>query len=168
MRFLRQTLLAVCLISPCILVVGQPNAVDDVANGNEDTDIIINILGNDEDGGSAIAPGTVDLDPVMGGPNPEVTVTEGTFLVDALGVVTFTPIQDFAGDVTEIFYTVADEANNVSDPASINVTVDAVNDAPTVTTIAPQTIDEDDATNALDFTISDVDSDPSSFTVDGS
>src|SRR5215204_4886564 len=104
MRFLRQTLLSVCLILPCAIALAQPpTTMDDVAHGNEDSDITINILGNDLGGSSAIDPASVDLDP-GGGIDPMRTVTEGTFLVDALGVVTFTPIPDFAGPVTSIYY----------------------------------------------------------------
>ena len=146
MRFLRQTLLLVCLILPCILANAQaPIASDDAANGNEDSDIVIPVLGNDLAGSSAIDPASIDLDPSALGVDPSFTVTEGEFNVTA-GDVTFTPVQDFFGPVTPIFYTVSDADNNVSNQASINVTVDPVNDAPTVA-VVPQNILEDVASN---------------------
>src|SRR5688572_17801101 len=122
MRFLRQTLLSVCLILPCVLAMAQPTTLVDLANGDEDEDIIIHILDNDSPNGSDIDRSSVDLDP-GGTLDNNITVPEGTFEVDALGVVTFKPNADYAGPVTVISYTVEDEGDLVSDPpATITVT----------------------------------------------
>ena len=158
MRFLRQTLLSVCLILACAVGFAQPPvANNDDASGPEDSNIVIAILGNDLPGGSAIDFSSVDLDP--GGPlDPSRTVTEGTFMVDALGVVTFTPIPDYFGPVTPISYTIEGLDDLVSAAANINVTVDPVDgDPPTIGTISNQTINEDGSINALPFTIGDPD-----------
>ena len=55
MRFFRQTLLSVCLILPCAVAMAQaPTTDDDNPIGDEDSDIIIDILDNDEPGGICI------------------------------------------------------------------------------------------------------------------
>ncbi len=106
MRFLRQTLLSVCLILPCAIAIGQATIANDAANGPEDSDIVIPILDNDSPGGgSAIDLSSVDLVP-GGAIDANVVVPEGTFVVDASGIVTFTPNPDFSGAVTVISYTV--------------------------------------------------------------
>jgi hypothetical protein len=53
-------------------------------------------------------------------------------------------------------------------PTSFVLTVDAVNDAPTITAIAPQATNEDSATGAVSFTIGDLETAVASLTVSGS
>jgi gliding motility-associated-like protein len=170
MLFFRQTLLSVCLILSCALLFAQPpDAQPDIASGDEDTDIVINVLGNDLNGSSAIDPASVDLDPSSSGIDPSFVVTEGMFAVDNVGVVTFTPVADFYGPVTTITYTVNDTEDppQTSGEATIDVMVNAVNDAPTITVPGPQTIDEDDDTGALAVTIDDIDSPVAGLTLTG-
>src|SRR5688500_7213441 len=169
MRFCRQTLLSVCLIVPCAFAVAQPIAVNDIPPAiNEDFVAVFNITGNDTDATFTIDPSTVDLDIATAGTNdPTITTGEGTFAVDPLGDVTFTPNQNFNGPAI-LQYTVQNSNGDVSPPGTITVTVIAVNDSPTITPIADVTIDEDDATSALSFIIADVDDPVARLTVTGS
>ncbi len=126
--------------SPVIVVAGQiadagkdgygpklPTANNDSRSTPKDTPVTIPVLSNDALGSSPIDPKTVDLDPSTPGVQTEKTVPEGKFTVDPnTGVVTFTPIPGFEGQVTPIQYTVKDEAGNTSNPATINVTVGPV------------------------------------------
>ncbi|NKQ35836.1 MAG: tandem-95 repeat protein [Chloroflexi bacterium] len=90
-----------------------PTAVDDTATTDEDTVVTINPPVSDVDGDSlTITPGA---------PGSGTAIAAGT-------TITYTPNADFNG--TDVFtYTVSDGA--LSDMATITVTVNAVNDAPT-------------------------------------
>src|SRR5687768_14820774 len=107
MRFFRQTLLSVCLILPCAFAFGQPIAVDDSPPAvNEDNNVEYNITANDTDATFSIDPATVDLDISAAGINDTfVDPGKGTFNVDALGDLIFTPLPNFNGTVT-LQYTV--------------------------------------------------------------
>ncbi|GIK36958.1 MAG: hypothetical protein BroJett011_07910 [Chloroflexota bacterium] len=71
----------------------------------------------------------------------------------ATRTLTINPLANQSG-VTTITLTLDDGEEMTT--LDIKVTVDAVNDLPTLSAIADQTIDEDGATGALPFTISDV------------
>ena len=98
-----------------------PTANDDLANGSEDTPIVINVadlLGNDSD---------IDGD--------DLTITSvdnssnGVAVLDSVaGTITFTPDTNYSGSAS-FDYTVSD--GQVTDTATVNIAVDAVNDAPT-------------------------------------
>jgi len=60
---------------------------------------------------------------------------------------------------------VANDSIENSDTANTTVNITPTNDAPTITTIADQTIAEDTSTGALAFTIGDVETPPGSLTV---
>ena len=71
------------------------------------------------------------MDPATAGIQTTFTVAgQGTYTVNNLGVVTFTPVLNFNGAATPINYTVNDNLGLVSNSATISVTVTAVNDAP--------------------------------------
>ncbi len=76
MRFLRQTLLSVCLILPCAIAWAQPSTFNDAADG-KDTNIIFQVLGNDLDGTSAVGPASTS------GIDPLNTVSNENFELDA-------------------------------------------------------------------------------------
>ncbi|MEP6737494.1 MAG: tandem-95 repeat protein, partial [Chryseolinea sp.] len=76
-----------------------------------------------------------------------------------------TPAANLSG-LVDITLTVAD-ADGGTAPATFQVTVNAVNDAPTITAVADQNINEDGQTAALNFTIGDVDT-PGALTVTAS
>jgi hypothetical protein len=79
--------------------------------------------------------------------------------------VTVTPAAGQTG-TANITVTVSDGQLNT--PTSFQLTVNSSNTAPTITTIANQTVNEDSATNALAFTVGDVETAAGSLTVSGS
>ena len=93
-----------------------PLAVDDTAEKNEDTPVTIDVLANDTD---------PDGDPLevisATSPDGEVTINDD-------GTLEFTPNPDFNGP-TSITYTVTD-GNGGEDTATVDVTVNPVNDGP--------------------------------------
>ncbi|WP_411913081.1 tandem-95 repeat protein [Vibrio sp. Vb1574] len=123
-----------------------PVAKDDTAVTDEDTPVTIDVLPNDTD----IDGDTLSID------SASVPSDQGTVeIVD--GKLVFTPAENFHGDA-EITYTVSDGA--LTDQATVNVTVNAVNDAPVVeSNIADQTLAEDFTPYSIDLNtaFSDVD-----------
>ncbi|MBT0073492.1 tandem-95 repeat protein [Vibrio alginolyticus] len=123
-----------------------PVATNDNAVTDEDTPVTIDVLPNDTD---------VDGDK-LSIESASVPETQGTVeIVD--GKLVFTPAENFHGDA-EITYTVTDGA--LTDQATVNVTVNAVNDTPVVeSSIADQTLAEDFTPYSIDLNtaFSDVD-----------
>ncbi|EPM7820297.1 tandem-95 repeat protein, partial [Vibrio alginolyticus] len=123
-----------------------PVAKDDTAVTDEDTPVTIDVLPNDTD---------IDSD-TLSIQSASVPEAQGTVeIVD--GKLVFTPAENFHGDA-EITYTVTDGA--LTDQATVNVTVNAVNDTPVVeSSIADQTLAEDFAPYSIDLNtaFSDVD-----------
>ncbi len=134
-----------------------PVAGDDSFSTNEDTRLDLTqaqLKGNDTD---------VD--------NSELSVTavsndtNGTAVKNTDGTVTFTPARDFNG-TAGFDYTVSD--GEKTDTGHVTVMVNAVNDKPTISSIADQETDEDVAKGPLNFTIGDVDNNLSVLTVSAS
>ncbi|MBM4922893.1 tandem-95 repeat protein [Vibrio parahaemolyticus] len=123
-----------------------PVAKDDIATTQEDTAVTIDVLPNDSD---------VDGDKLS---IQSASVPEAQGKVEIVdGKLVFTPAENFNGDA-EITYTVTDGA--LTDQATVNVTVNAVNDTPVVeSSIADQTLAEDFTpyTINLNTAFSDVD-----------
>ncbi|MBO0236466.1 tandem-95 repeat protein [Vibrio parahaemolyticus] len=123
-----------------------PVAKDDIATTQEDTVVTIDVLPNDSD---------VDGDK-LSIESASVPKEQGTVeVVD--GKLVFTPAENFHGDA-EITYTITDGA--LTDQATVNVTVNAVNDTPVVeSSIADQTLAEDFTPYTIDLNtaFSDVD-----------
>ncbi|HHX8479468.1 TPA: tandem-95 repeat protein [Vibrio diabolicus] len=123
-----------------------PVTKDDTAVTDEDTPVTIDVLPNDTD---------VDGD-TLSIQSASVPETQGTVeIID--GKLVFTPAENFHGDA-EITYTVTD--GSLTDQATVNVTVNAVNDTPVVeSSIADQTLAEDFTpyTINLNTAFSDVD-----------
>ncbi|NMU23074.1 tandem-95 repeat protein [Vibrio parahaemolyticus] len=106
-----------------------PVAKDDIATTQEDTAVTIDVLPNDSD---------VDGDK-LSIESASVPKEQGTVeVVD--GKLVFTPAENFNGDA-EITYTVTDGA--LTDQAKVTVTVNPVNDAPTIKVDAVESITED-------------------------
>ena len=102
--------------------VQPPVAVDDTATTAENTPVAINVLANDTPGGKPIAPSTVAI---------VQQPADGTLQVDPkTGVVTYVPDTNFAGD-DSFTYTVSDTAGNVSNVATVSITVTFVDRPPT-------------------------------------
>ncbi|EIZ0311143.1 tandem-95 repeat protein [Vibrio parahaemolyticus] len=107
----------------------SPVAVDDTTSIQEDTAVTIDVLTNDTD---------VDGDK-LSIESASVPKEQGTVeVVD--GKLVFTPAENFNGDA-EITYTVTDGA--LTDQAKVTVTVNPVNDAPTIKVDAVESITED-------------------------
>ncbi|CAE6907062.1 COG2931 RTX toxins and related Ca2 -binding proteins [Vibrio sp. B1FIG11] len=123
-----------------------PVANDDSAVTDEDTPVTIDVLPNDTD---------VDGD-TLTIVNASVPVDQGAVeIVD--GKLVFTPAENFNGEAT-ISYTVSD--GELEDEAQVSVTVNPINDAPTVeNTIADQSLEEDFTPYTIDLNdaFSDVD-----------
>jgi gliding motility-associated-like protein len=105
-----------------------PIANNDSASTTEDTPVSLNVTNNDSDLDGTIDVNTVDLDPTTGGIQNTFVNAQGTWSVTG-GIVTFTPNANFIGSAA-IDYTVNDNGGSVSNIATINVNVTAVNDAP--------------------------------------
>ncbi len=106
-----------------------PVAKDDIATTQEDTAVTIDVLPNDSD---------VDGDK-LSIESASVPKEQGTVeVVD--GKLVFTPAENFNGDA-EITYTVTD--GELTDEAKVAVTVNPVNDAPTIKVDAVESLTED-------------------------
>ena len=123
-----------------------PVANDDSAVTDEDTPVTIDVLPNDTD---------VDGD-TLTIVNASVPADQGTVeIVD--GKLVFTPANNFNGEAS-ISYTVSDGA--LEDSAEVSITVNPINDVPTVeNTIADQSLEEDFTPYTIDLNdaFSDVD-----------
>lgn len=161
MRFCCRTFLLVCLLFPWALLA-QPTANDDNASVDEDNSVTVSILDNDTPAGT-IDPGTVDLDPSTTTEEKSFNATGGVFTVNMSGVLEFVPLNNFAGEAT-VSYTVKDGVG-VSAAATVTVTVNPVNDGPSISDIGNVTINQDESTGEVSFTITDVDHDFSSLDV---
>ncbi|EJE4730177.1 tandem-95 repeat protein [Vibrio parahaemolyticus] len=107
----------------------SPVAVDDTTSIQEDTAVTIDVLTNDTD---------VDGDK-LSIESASVPKEQGTVeVVD--GKLVFTPVENFNGDA-EITYIVTD--GQLTDEAKVTVTVNPVNDAPTIKVEAVESITED-------------------------
>jgi gliding motility-associated-like protein len=110
-----------------------PIANNDAANGNEDQVVTLTaIQSNDLDSNGTVVISTIDLDPNTPGIQGSYTSTNGTWIVNnTTGNVTFTPNSNFNG--TEIInYTIQDNNGNISNQATLTVTILPVNDPPVV------------------------------------
>jgi gliding motility-associated-like protein/uncharacterized delta-60 repeat protein len=107
------------------LTIMPPDAFDDqaVLTQGVDTQASINVLANDVSYTGQIVPSLTDLDPNTPGLQTSfVSPALGSFYVDSLGNVIYTPFQGFVGSGS-ITYTITDTRGQVSAPASIMVTV---------------------------------------------
>ena len=96
--------------------------------------------------------------------NPDLIPTDN-IVVDGTGAdrtVTVTPAPNANGTAT-ITLTISD--NNQSTTETFNVSVLSDNDLPTISTIATQTIQEDSSTEALNFSVGDLETNPENLTV---
>ncbi|WP_254789535.1 tandem-95 repeat protein, partial [Vibrio parahaemolyticus] len=107
----------------------SPVAVDDTTSIQEDTAVTIDVLTNDTD---------VDGDK-LSIESASVPKEQGTVEV-VNGKLVFTPAENFNGD-SEITYTVTD--GQLTDEAKVTVTVNPVNDMPTIKVDAVESITED-------------------------
>lgn len=114
-----------------------PVAVDDSSVTSEDDAVQIDVLANDSDPDGNLDPGLL----IITGP-----AGNGSTLIGAGGLITYTPVSDFNGGDSFI-YEVCD-TTALCDTATVSVTVDPVNDPPvalddwaTTTEDTPVTVD---------------------------
>ncbi|MCW3168665.1 Ig-like domain-containing protein [Chryseobacterium sp. 09-1422] len=97
-----------------------PVAINDNTQTAQNVAVSGNVVTNDSDlGGGALDVASVDLNPSVAGIQTTFTNAQGSWSVNASGVVTFTPVPSFFGIAT-IPYTVQDNftINGVSAPAT--------------------------------------------------
>ena len=128
-----------------ISVNDAPEARDDSVTTAEDTPTDIAVLSNDAD---------VDGD-ALSVANVTATAKGGTVSKNADGTLTYTPAANFNG--TDTFsYTVSD-GHGGTDTATVNVTVNPVNDAPTVAVAAGGACGTNDRSGTINLTVNDPD-----------
>ncbi|MEY2652436.1 MAG: hypothetical protein RLZZ321_1529, partial [Bacteroidota bacterium] len=125
-----------------------PIANNDLASTNEDSPVVINVLGNDTDvEGLNIGSVTITVQPANG----TVSVNPTT------GAITFTPAPNFFGTTT-FTYQVCDNGTPVlCDDAVVTITVNSINDAPVANNDATTT--NEDTPVTLNLTNNDTDID---------
>ena len=151
---------------PVVSTVGiTVNPVVDIANDtastNEDNAVTLSVLANDsfENGGRTIT--AINGSAITAG-GPAVAVANGTVSLNASGQLIYTPTANYNG-AASFSYTVT--SGGVTETATVNVTVNAVNDAPVNTVPATQTTAEDTSRSITGLAISDVDGGSGSMTV---
>ncbi|EGT3628060.1 retention module-containing protein, partial [Morganella morganii] len=140
------------------VLVNDSNTVD------EDTPATGNVLDNDSDVDSSLSVVSFEVGGTTYAAGTEVTLEGGTLVLNADGSYTFTPNENWNGQVPVITYT-----TNTGASATLTINISPVDDA-SVLVNDSNTVDEDTAAtgNVLDND-SDIDSDLSvvSFTVNG-
>ncbi|MCL1142371.1 Ig-like domain-containing protein [Shewanella gaetbuli] len=120
------------IASVYISIIGvndAPVALDDTAQTDEDTAVVIDILQNDSD----IEDGTIEANAIVITTPPQF----GSVALDSTsGLVTYTPATDYYGD-DSFEYIVKDQGSSIepaifSNVAKVNITINPVNDAPVV------------------------------------
>ncbi|MFO1219881.1 MAG: immunoglobulin-like domain-containing protein [Burkholderiaceae bacterium] len=141
-----------------ITVAAVADIVNDTVTTNEDTPVTIDVNANDtfENAGHTIT--AVNGSAITAG-GAAVAVANGTVALNAAGQLIFTPTADYNGPAS-FTYTVT--SGGVTETATVNVTVNAVNDAPVNTVPGAQTTAEDTArvfssANGNAITVADVD-----------
>lgn len=119
-RRLRVGLESVLSVGAAVPAGSAPVAVADAATTDEDTAVIIDVAGNDTDADLNLNASSVAI--VTQGLN-------GTASGNGDGTVTYTPNANFNGG-DSFTYNIRDDANNVSNTATVTVTVNAINDDP--------------------------------------
>ena len=134
-----------------------PEPEDDSITIDEDHETDIDVLANDTDMDISNEGDELTIESFADVDNGTVSIISGGKLLH------FKPDADWFG-TEEFTYTVEDE-NGDRATATVTVTVDPVNDAPVISNVVNQTINEDANTGALSFTVTDVDNDDATLQV---
>jgi len=139
-----------------ITVTPAADAVDDFVTTDENQAIVFNVLtGTNGASTDSFENGGRVLSSVTQG-------AHGTVTFNANGEVTYTPDASFYG--TDTFtYTVT--SGGVTETATVEVTVDPINDAPVLVVPAAQTTSEDNTLVISGVSVSDIDNDPLTVTL---
>ncbi|WP_020408661.1 tandem-95 repeat protein [Hahella ganghwensis] len=126
----------------------DPLANADSYTLNEDTPTVLDILSNDSD-----VDGTLDVNSI----SIVTDVSDGNLVDNGDGTLTYTPDANFNG-ADSFTYMVSDDEGSDSNTVTVSITVQAVNDAPTISGTPATTIVEG---NAYSFTptLNDVEGD---------
>ena len=119
--------------------VAPPTAVNDSYSTNEDQPLTVTapgVLGNDAGAG-----------PLSASLVSNTPAADGSVTLNSNGGFTFTPALNFNGSTSFTYR--AQNAGGFSAPATVTITVNAVNDAPSFTKGADQTVDEDAAAQTV-------------------
>jgi VCBS repeat-containing protein len=114
----------------------SPLAQDDVATTDEDDTVDISVLTNDSDVDGNLDPSSVTV---------ITPPSNGSTLVNGAGVITYTKANDFNGS-DSFEYEVCDDGTPLPaecDTATVTITVNSVNDAPSFTVGPDQNVAED-------------------------
>ena len=142
-------------ITVYILPLGTPIAVNDTIDVNEDTPINYNITSNDNDD-NGVDPASITL---LG---PLATISGTWAVTDAVnfpGSISFTPSSNFTGTVS-MTYTVNDFDPLTSNIATILLTVLPINDAPSFSLGANQSVCENSGVQILNNWASSISTGP--------
>ncbi len=131
-----------------------PVANGDSATLDEDASVVINMLANDTD-----VDDTLDTTSVVVVSAP----TNGSADVNPDGSVTYTPEANFNG-IDSFTYEVNDAVGDTSNPATVSITIDPVNDAPVISGTPATTVAQDGA-YVFSPSSSDVENDALTFSV---
>ena len=134
-----------------IAVNDAPVANPQMVSTNEDTPLPITLTGSDPNG---------DMLSYMVVANPTHGVLSGT-----TPNLTYTPAADYNG--SDSFTFKVSDGTLESNTATVSITVNPVNDPPTISDIPDTSIDEDTNTGAIGFTVGDVETAPGSLIVSG-
>ncbi|MEP0945108.1 MAG: tandem-95 repeat protein [Rhizobiaceae bacterium] len=143
------------------------NSVNDAPRPVADSDVVledgsvsINVLGNDTDIDGSVDPTTVQITGTASPGDSLVVAGEGTWSVNpGSGNISFTPLPDFDGSVSDISYTVADTLGARSTPIAVSVTITPVNDAPVA--VANTSVVAEDSSVVINVLANDTDIDSS-------
>lgn len=131
-----------------------PDAVNDGATLDEDASVMISVLANDSD---------PDNDPLS--VSEATSPSHGSLTVNAEGTITYTPTANYSGS-DSFSYSISDGRGG-SDTATVNITVNAVNDDPEAVD-AVFALDENSAVGTAvgQITATDIDGDDLTFALD--
>jgi len=128
----------------------DPTAVDDGATTDEDTAVIIDVLANDSDSDGD----TLSVDSVS-------VPTNGLAVINGDQTVTYTPDADFNGS-DSFTYTISDGQGGTA-TATVDVTVNAINDDPTA--VDDEATTDEDTAVIIDVLANDSDRDGDTLSV---
>ncbi|WP_028117262.1 Ig-like domain-containing protein, partial [Ferrimonas senticii] len=125
---------------------------DDSASTDEDNAVSGNVLSNDvkDDSDLTVTGFTINGDSTVYNAGDTITISGvGEFTLNADGSYTFSPASDWNGEVPTISYT-----TNTGQSANLDITVNAVNDAPKLSITRGVTFTEDSGVEAGDIMLS--------------